>query len=229
MELCNPPCPAGEKCDRSGNCVTIQPVGTTNMVAPINDTTKEQPLNSPSVISKAPNDSVSNVLSNNIVKQTNVPLLPSVLGKIGIGFGIPYGVLGFGGEIGAQYFSVVGGIGTMSVISDPGWSIGGRVYVLNSTHRFRPHLTVVYGTTVAYSISGAVVASGALNGMGIFLGGDHDIGKIGGFVLTYGIGYITHEDFPQSVKDALAQTGNSLPDVGTPVKICVGINYRFGG
>ena len=34
VELCNPPCPAGEKCDNSGNCVSNQPSATINSNPP---------------------------------------------------------------------------------------------------------------------------------------------------------------------------------------------------
>ena len=162
-------------------------------------------------------------------QSTESATLAPVLGKIGIGLGVSYGVIGAGAEIGTQYIAVVGGVGTLAVISGGGWGIGGRAYFLNSTHKWRPHLTIIYGTTALYSISGAVEAEGALKGMGIYLGVDQDVGKIGGFSFTYGLGFITHEDIPQDVTNRVSAAGGSLPSFGAPIKIMVGCNYRFGG
>jgi hypothetical protein len=165
-----------------------------------------------------------------IQAQAEAPSLPSVLGKVGLGFGIPYGWIGAGFEFGAQYVAAVGGIGT-TIISAAGWSVGVRGYFLNSTHKFRPHVTVLYGPTAAYDIQIISVykKTGTLNGVSVYLGGDHDVGKIGGFVFTYAIGFITHPDFPKDVQDAVHATGSNMPSFGIPVKVCVGFNYRFGG
>jgi hypothetical protein len=159
------------------------------------------------------------------------PSHPSVLGKVGLGFGIPYGWIGAGFEFGTQYVSVVGGIGSTIIISGVGWSVGGRGYFLNSTHKFRPHVTVLYGPTVVYDIQVIPIFKkvGTLSGVSVYLGGDHDVGKIGGFVFTYALGFITHSDFPKDVQDAVHATGSNLPSFGSPVKVCVGFNYRIGG
>jgi hypothetical protein len=151
---------------------------------------------------------------------------------------MPYGLLGLGAEVGTQYFALVGGIGT-AILAGPGWSVGGRVYFLNSTHRFRPHVTVVYGSTKGYDIridswvNGTQVSSqeytGTVSGVGILIGGDHDIGKIGGLILTYGIGYVTFGDYSQDVKDAYKTHGESPSDLGSHFTFNIGINYRFGG
>jgi hypothetical protein len=155
--------------------------------------------------------------------------LSQIVGKIGLGLGVPYGVLGVNAEIGTQYISLVGGMGTAMVVSDPGWGIGARAYFLNASHKWRPNITVVYGTTTMYLITGDVEASGVLTGVGTYFSVDHDVGKRNGFVFTYGLGFITHGEIPQDVKDKVSAMGNTLPSFGSPLKVMVGFNYRFGG
>jgi hypothetical protein len=57
-----------------------------------------------------------------------------------------------------------------------------------------------------------------VNGFGFYGSLDHDIGPIGGLILTYGIGLLT----------------NDVPPAGAPdpqyfVRVMFGINYRFAG
>ncbi len=169
---------------------------------------------------------LNNLPAQNSENTANPPA-PAVLGKVGLGMGIPYGGFGLGGEVGSQHFSILGGIGTL--IFGSGWSIGGRAYALSSDHTWRPHFTLVYGTTVVYSITGAYEAEGTLKGVAGYVGVDQDIGNIGGFGATYSIGLISHGDLPNDVKDNLERYNSEEPDFGSPVKINVGLNYRFGG
>jgi hypothetical protein len=122
-----------------------------------------------------------------------------------------------------DYFSVMAGAGT--ALEGPGYAAGVRIHFLDTSHKFRPHFTAVYGTTAAYKISGSVDLKGTLRGFAFYAGVDHDVGEPGDFFLTYGIGYITHEDFPASVKNVVGD----MPSLGTPIKLLFAFGYRFGG
>jgi hypothetical protein len=140
--------------------------------------------------------------------------------RLGTGIGIPYGGLGGNAELGIEYASVVAGLGYP--ILGLGWSVGGKVYAASADKTWRPHATVVYGTTVLYELkdanSGSVVEKGAVNGMAYYLGVDQDVARPGGSIFTYGIGYITHGSLPAGLKES---------DIGIPVKIIFGWNYQF--
>jgi hypothetical protein len=133
-----------------------------------------------------------------------------------------------------DYLTAVAGAGTL-IFSGPGWAVGGRAYALDWTHKFRPHFTATYGTTAVWTLLAAKddpstsVADGVLNGLGLFLGLDHDLGAPGGFIATYGVGYITHEELPAHAKALFAENGDSDPDLGAPIKIMLGIGYQFSG
>ena len=137
-----------------------------------------------------------------------------VAAQIGVGLGIPYGVLGVGVDVGVPHFSFVGGIGT-TIFGGAGWAVGGRVYFFDRTRRFRPHVTVVYGTTAV--VTDLFDTGYTLKGVAFYGGLDHDIGPPGGLTLTYGIGGFTHEALPPNVTDSGANVGALF-----------GINYRFG-
>lgn len=129
--------------------------------------------------------------------------------KVGVGMGVTYGVVGLGIDIGIPYFSVVGGIGT--ALEGVGWGAGLRGYLCNRTRRFRPHLTAMYGTTMIVENLGYTV-----NGFAFYAGLDHDIGPLGGLVLTYGAGVLTNEP-----------PGFGVEDPQASFKVMFGVNYRF--
>jgi opacity protein-like surface antigen len=135
--------------------------------------------------------------------------------KVGVGAGVPYGVLGVGIDVGIPHFSLVGGFGT-TAYGPVGWSAGVRAYLFDRTRRFRPHLTAVYGTTMIVDVVGG--DSYTVNGFGFYASLDHDIGPIGGLILTYGIGLVTNEP-----------PGAGVEDPRFSVKVMFGLNYRFGG
>jgi hypothetical protein len=150
------------------------------------------------------------------------------VGSLSVGLGVPYGVLGGAVNVGMDYVTLMVGGGT-SVYSGGAYALGLRLYFLNTSHKFRPHFTGVWGTTAAYKFSGDVDLKGTLHGFGFYGGLDHDVGEMGDFFLTYGIGYITHEDFPASVKSAFDRYGKDPPSAGTPIKFLFAAGYRFGG
>jgi hypothetical protein len=135
--------------------------------------------------------------------------------KVGVGMGIPYGVIGTGIDVGLPRVSLVAGLGS-ALAGGLGWGAGVRVYFFDRTRRFRPHLTAMYGTTMIVEVGrddGYTV-----NGFAFYGGLDHDIGPVGGLILTYGVGLLTNEVPPAGV-----------PDPRVAVKVMLGINYRFGG
>jgi hypothetical protein len=150
---------------------------------------------------------------------------PAPWAKVGLGSGIPYGGLGLGAEAGVSRLAIVGGAGALA--REAGWSAGGRVYVLSPARSWRPHATLVYGTTLSYKIRiydrheerVIEVREGTLLGLGMYLGADNRLFHRGGLVLTYGLGYLTHGELPAELRPK---------DVGSPLKVLLGLGWRFG-
>jgi len=93
---------------------------------------------------------------------------------VGVGWGLPYGTPLFGAGLEldlGRYVSALGGIGVGNY--EAPWAFGLRVSLAPPQKRWRPHVTGMRWT----------------EGNGIYAGIDQDVGKPGGFVLTYGIGF----------------------------------------
>lgn len=135
--------------------------------------------------------------------------------KVGVGLGVPYGVLGAGIDIGISNFSLVAGLGT--ALEGLGWSAGARYYFFNQTRRFRPHFTAVYGTTMIVDVVGGTGYT--VNGFGFYASVDHNLfDPPDGLILTYGVGLITNEP-----------PGPGAEDPRFSVKVMFGVNYRLSG
>jgi len=104
-------------------------------------------------------------MTNNAIGQIN--------GKIGIGFGAPYGYLGTGLELDVtKHVTVLGGLG-LAFLPNPPWATGLRCYFQKPEKKVRFHLTGVYWQ----------------EGIGLYAGLDYDGKKEGGLVWTFGLGY----------------------------------------
>lgn len=97
-----------------------------------------------------------------------------VRAKVGVGTGLAYGspLPGVGAELElGERISLLGGVGPFTAGTT--WACGVRAYLRGRQSTFRPHVSVFRWT----------------EGLGIYGGVDHDIGKPGGFNLTYAAGY----------------------------------------
>ena len=121
------------------------------------------------------------------------PTLAFAGGKAGFGSGLPYGtpLLGAGVELDlGNYVTALGGVGVGNY--DAPWSYGARLSFTPPDRKWRPHVSVLKWT----------------EGYGVYGGVDHDVGKPGGWVVSYGFGY---------------------GDVNLEAKVgaMIGIGYRF--
>ncbi len=73
------------------------------------------------------------------------------LGTAGLGFGIPYGTLGFNLEVNLlPYLSINGGLGT-TIFSGIGYSAGLKGYIRKPGPIWRPRVSVFYGVNGVYA------------------------------------------------------------------------------
>lgn len=111
---------------------------------------------------------------------------------VGLGTGLPYGSplagAGVSAELG-RHFAVLAGAGPGSRAI---WAGGVRLHVRPPEAKWRPHISVL----------------GWPEGYGIYAGTDHDVGRRGGWFLTYGVG-----------------VGNV--NLEAPAGILFGAGYRF--
>ncbi len=83
---------------------------------------------------------------------TNIKEIPfGTRGNIGVGFGIPYGLLGFNLELNPlPYLGVTGGFGT-TIFSGIGYNVGVKTYFRKPGPVWRPRVSVYYGINAIYA------------------------------------------------------------------------------
>lgn len=162
-------------------------------------------------------------------ESTPKPEITSFAAKLGLGAGVPFGTIGGGLELGHEFVTATAGVGT-TVSAGTGWAVGARAYFMGYQHKWRPFVQGVYGVAATYDVqiiggpgSGSYV--GTLQGGGGYVGVDHDVGKPGGFVFSYAVGYLTHAGLPQAVTAALAAGAHASPEFGLPIKFLLSFNY----
>lgn len=84
------------------------------------------------------------ILSSSLANAEETSQQYNYLFRAGLGFGIPYGGIGFNGELSPiDYIALTGGFGYTP--GGPGWSVGVRIYPLSQDYRFRPRLSAYHG------------------------------------------------------------------------------------
>ena len=77
-------------------------------------------------------------------------------GSVGAGIGVAYGVIGVNGEYAVHdYVSLSAGVGT-TIFAGAGYAVGGRIYAKPLGEKWRPRLSVHYGTNSIINVTGAV-------------------------------------------------------------------------
>jgi len=160
------------------------------------------------------------LLSFSIQAQEAVPTSSSFTeNTIGIGLGIPYGVLGVNIDINiVPNLNFTGGIGT--AIVGLGYNFGAKYFFFGVSNSFRPRVLAVYGTNTVLQVVGASSLDKAYTGLSLGIGGQWMWGESKTNGLDFDIIFI-------------ATTGldvNDLKNQGTIVeeygKVKISIGYR---
>jgi hypothetical protein len=95
------------------------------------------------VIIKEKNGPTRKITRDQILNIQEVPF--GTLGNVGVGFGIPYGTLGFNLEFNlVPYLSLTGGLGT-TIFTGVGYNIGLKGYLRKPGPVWRPRISAYYG------------------------------------------------------------------------------------
>lgn len=98
---------------------------------------------------KSRNGSIQTVHRNSITNISEIPF--GTTGTVGVGFGVPYGILGVGVEINAlPVLSLNGGLGT-TIFAGVGWNVGARAYFRKPGPVWRPRISAFYGVNGIYA------------------------------------------------------------------------------
>jgi hypothetical protein len=163
------------------------------------------------IIIKDKSGNTRKVDRSNIINIEEIPY--GKVGNVGVGFGAPYGLLGFNLDLNLlPILSVTGGIGT-TIFSGVGYNVGIKAYMRKLGSVWRPRASVYYG----------------INGLYAEDFGDPDNKKYPGF--TVGIGQIFLWQQQGFDLDLMYIVSSELWDEhgvpGSKIKIAIGYRYAF--
>jgi hypothetical protein len=153
------------------------------------------------------------------------------VGSVGLGFGIPYGMLGVNFDL--KLYSVLyadAGIGT-GIFVTPMYSGGLKCYFLSGGHKFRPRVLANYGTTGMLYLeddSGDVIERSSFNSVCLGTGFQYALDITNAFALDFDIIYIVSNNKLLERAQELRNQGYDF-DLNTTghIKVSFGIRYIF--
>jgi hypothetical protein len=151
-------------------------------------------------------------------------------GSVGIGFGIPYGVLGINADIKLyKNFYCTAGIGTCIYIT-PMFNIGSKLYLRASNHQWRPRLSLNYGNTSMIYVEGSSNNSirESFTGFSIAIGQQWTLGITRAWGIDCDILYILDDSQLENRMYELENAGYEF-DVANAgnIKVSIGLRYCF--
>jgi len=165
------------------------------------------------------------------VSFTSINAQVAKTGSIGIGIGVPYGVLGINGEIAIhKHISLSAGLGS-TTFAGLGYALGARVYLKPAENKLRPRVSLHYGVN---SILANLVSSGSspfdgekFSGLTLGIGTLAMFGEKRKHGFDFEVVYLATRVGMQDEIDKMNASGN-YEHIDTPGKIKIVAGYRFG-
>ncbi len=152
-------------------------------------------------------------------------------GSVGLGFGIPYGLLGVNFDL--KLFSVLyadAGIGT-GIFVTPMYSAGLKCYLRSGSYKFRPRLLASYGTASMLYVensSGDVVVRRSFNSVCLGAGFQYALDITNAFAIDFDVIYIVDDSALEAKVAELSSQGYDFQVNATGnIKVSLGIRYIF--
>jgi hypothetical protein len=147
-------------------------------------------------------------------------------GSVGVGLGVPYGVIGINGEFALhKYFSLSAGLGT-TAFAGVGYAIGARTYMRPAEVMFRPRVSLHYGVTGLIAAQDSEKAK-KYNGVAVGVGFQEMFGAKRRSGFDFEILYMASTGGMQDEIDKMNESGN-YSKIETPGRVKILLGYRFG-
>ncbi len=152
-------------------------------------------------------------------------------GSIGIGLGVPYGVLGINGEIAVhKNFSLSAGLGS-TLIAGLGYAVGARAYLNPPEKKWRPRISLHYGINSMVAVqenSGDLPKDGKkFSGLTLGIGTLAMFGEKRKSGFDFEIAYLATTGGLKDEIDKMNASG-VYEQIDMPGKIKIILGYRFG-
>lgn len=148
-------------------------------------------------------------------------------GSVGVGLGIPYGVLGINADVALMdHVSLSAGVGT-TMFAGVGYSAGAKLFFLPPEKRWRPRIAAFYGTNSIVVVEGSVSIKEKFNGLTVGAGVQRTFGTRGKHGLDLDLMVIaTSGGMKDELERIEMQYGMTIEEP-SPVKISIGYRYLF--
>ena len=171
------------------------------------------------------------ILSIVTLSLTSINAQVAKVGSVGIGIGVPYGVLGLNGEIAIhKHFSLSAGLGS-TVFAGLGYAVGARAYLKPAENKWRPRISMHYGVNSLIAVqesSGSVSFDGKkFSGLTIGIGTLAMFGERRKSGFDFEVVYLATTGGMEDEIDKMNASGN-YSEINMPSKIKIVIGYRFG-
>jgi hypothetical protein len=147
--------------------------------------------------------------------------------SIGVGFGIPYGILGLNAEIEpAKFIDISVGLGT-TILAGMAWNIGAIGYFLDQGSTFRPRISLFYGTNSMLgwtSFNSSVDNYESYAGLTMGAGVKYGISESGS--VTLDLIYLLTTGYDDKINE-LKSLGYSIDNQDSGIKYSIGYKYSF--
>jgi len=152
-------------------------------------------------------------------------------GSVGLGIGVPYGVVGINGEFAVhKYFSLSAGLGS-SIFSGLGYAVGARAYLKPAENKWRPRISMHYGVNGVIasqeSFGSSSYSGKTFSGLTLGLGTLVMFGERRKYGFDFEVVYLATQGGLQDEIDKMNASGK-YSHIDDPSKIKVVIGYRFG-
>jgi hypothetical protein len=150
-------------------------------------------------------------------------------GSIGVGFGMPYGILGFNLDI--QLYRplyLTGGIGT-GIFVTPMYNVGTKIFLRSGNYKWRPRISAYYGTTgmMVYEDYSSTTRE-RFHGLTAGLGQQWTLGITKTWGIDFDILYIIDNSQLLNRLDELKAQGYTFDFEATGrIKVSFGLRYCF--
>jgi hypothetical protein len=147
--------------------------------------------------------------------------------SIGIGYGIPYGILGINTEIEpVKYLNFTSGIGT-TIFAGLAWNVGAVGYFLDQDSYIRPRISLFYGTNSMLGYDSWNSSNDIYESFpGLSLGAGLKIMLGESSATTLDLIYLLTNGASDRQKE-LEKVGYRFEEVGIPIKLSAGYQFSF--
>lgn len=152
-------------------------------------------------------------------------------GSVGIGFGLPYGVIGANLDIKlVSVLNLTAGIGT-GIFVTPMYNVGMKCFLRSGNYKFRPRIMANYGTTSLLYIedyNGDVVEQESYNGLSLAAGFQWALNITNSVGIDFDIIYIVDDSEIEAKKVEYINEGYDLNlNATNNIKFSLGLRYIF--